>query len=139
MKKILSSLIVIALLFVCSAPAMGAALTDKKYSILNDAGGSLTTLVPIALIIPNKSRVIKVTVTTMKNPSAGTECLVAIYDASSISGLIDTKAMEGEIESDGDKSAVLEWKRCLKIYNGCVIGQGAYTVVNIEYEDVPQP
>jgi len=141
MRKILSIFAIVALLVAFSGTAEAAALRDTKYTIDNSSGtSSLTTLVPIALIIPNKSRIVSVIVTpTSPGTGAHYENIVAVYDASSIAGLIETKAMEGEVERNDADSGEIEWKRPLKIYNGCVIAQGAKTVVNIEFEDIPQP
>ncbi len=139
MKRLLI-LFVVALFVMFCVPAQAATLADKKYTIDNSTGtGSLTTLIPITLLRPGKDRIVRITCTPQSTGAgAHYENIVAIYDSASISGLIGTKAMEGEVERSDDTTSELSWDRGLAIYNGGVIAQGAKTIVNVEWEQIPR-
>ena len=134
MKKILFSLMIVALLLIgANVFADTADLYDDKICLINDSGDKLATIIPITQIIPNKDWVTKITISST-GTSALSENYVAIYDASTIAN-INVKNCEGEWEAKtANESVTHDYKRPLMIYNGVGIIQGAYSSVMIEWE-----
>ena len=144
MNRILRVLTVIALLVMFALPAMAERREDtEKLTFINKTGDSQHTAVTTifnaqqqnAYIAPGKHRIVSFEVCDLGNNelSTTTETMAALYDASSV-GTASDKNVEGEVESDDGETRKLKYDRPLKLANGCVIGQGAYTCVTLEYE-----
>lgn len=116
-------------------------LDDTKTVIVNDGYTTQVTAISIARIRPGKDRAMKVTVTSKggRLGSTSTECVAAIYDCTSGTSVASMNTvLEGEVETDGTSTGVMEWIRGLRIFNGVTILQGANTVVTIEWQrDTP--
>jgi len=141
MKRILSSLFVIALLVAFVSPAMAESFssenTEKLILLNTDTGLGMKTAIPTSAsgdrvyIQPGKHRIIQVVVTNLA--ALHTENVVAIYDASGV-GTAGNKQCEGEIESADEDTIKMKWARPLKLVNGLVVIQGSGTSVTIEFE-----
>jgi len=135
MKKVIFFLI-LAFVLMGVIPAMAEnELGDYKQIIVNNTAEKVATLIPTTLIIPGKCRILKVTCATLASAGGGTENVIALNDASSVGAMTD-KNSEGETESNDSDDAVLSYVNSLRISNGCVITQGAFTVVLVEWERV---
>lgn len=139
MKKLLCFIACAAILLSASL-AYGAYastdLHDTKYTIVNTAATAKTTVIPSSLIGGDSQyELLKVDIGTAISGAAGTtgEAVVGIYDATGMLGA-NNAALECEIESTDNDTLSKTWIRPLKIYNGVVIVQGAYSVATIEYQ-----
>lgn len=134
MRKFLSILTMIALLVTFfTLPAMAEEdLTGYVYTIANETGSPITTLIPITLIIPGQCRILRYTVS--RNAATAGD-FASLHDASSITAATN-KACEGELESTTGETVSHRYLRPLTISNGCVINQGAYTTVVVEWERI---
>ena len=137
MKKLLFSLMIVALLSMgANVFADTADLYDDKVCIINNSGDAITTLIPVTQIVPNKDWITRISVSST-GTSVLSEAFCAIYDASTVVIMADTgtKTCEGEWEAENLYGSIThDYKRPLKIYNGVVIRQGAYSTVMIEWE-----
>lgn len=143
MRKIISILSVMALLVMFSLPAMAA--TSEKLTITNRSGDNLYTVVPNSAnadgrpyIKPRKHRVLRFRVSHVSNDlvndeDEASENWAVLHDATTLGGATD-KTAEGEIESEDFRSVEERYDRPLRIVNGVVLGQGAWTSLLIEYE-----
>ena len=141
MKKMLSFVAIALLVMGLATSAFGAYAStdcyDTKYTIVNTAAVAKTSVVPTSLIKDNAEfELLKVDVCTAISGAAGTtgEAVVGIYDASAPQ-YANNASLECELEaSSTQETASKSWVRPLKIYNGVVVVQGAYSVVSIEYQ-----
>ena len=143
MKKALALMMVVGMLFSC-IPAMAAPIgyeTEKWYAT-NTGSGNQNVIIPItpsgggrAYIAPGKHRIVSMEVTSTRSAALSIP-VAALYDSTTIGGATN-KALEGEIEeTTSGTSAKLEYDRPLKIKNGVLLTQGAYTTVKLEYERI---
>ena len=137
MKKLIL-LALIALFFVGAMNASAADYT-KKFCIVNNTALSIRTLISSTLIVPTESRIIRFKVTAIGQPTnTSSEAVAALYDAATRVSAVAT-TLEGEIESNDFDSAEEKYDVPLDIVNGTVIGQGAFTIVLVEYEPYYKP
>lgn len=137
MKKFLSILIVLALLVAFVLPARLAMaevdLTADVYTIANETASTTSTLIPITIIIPGKCRISRYIVSN--NYTSVNTSFASLHDASSTAAATN-KACEGELKLAASSTVQRKYLRPLKISNGCVITQGAYTTVTVEWDRV---
>ncbi len=135
MRKILLSLMIVALLVVYAGPVQAAAPSDRKYVIVNETTTSKVTCIPTSLIRPGKDRVLRFEVSSLTPylGSASTEVIAALYDCTTAGSAIN-KVLEGEKESNDSDTVEERYIRPLRIANGVTMIQGARTVVLVEWE-----
>ena len=158
MKKALALMMVVGILFSC-IPAFadgqvgfsGTQYTEK-WNAVNNTANAVYVVIPTskaangrAYIQPGKHRIVSLfvqgfpanaTVAGIPNGSTATEGVAAIYDATSIASA-NNKNIEGEIEHSNQGGGVtLNYTRPLKVKNGIVLIQGAFTTVKLEYERI---
>jgi len=145
-------IVVIALLVGLSLPAMADSQVRDSliYNSVNMTANKITKALPTtssigdrAYLAPGKHRIIKYEVSGMTANASGAagipigstsrEVVCSIYDAASI-GAATNKTLEGELESNDADTVFKAFDRPMKLVNGLVIVQGAWTVVTIEYE-----
>ena len=135
MKKFLS-FVAIALLVMGLATSVVAVEEghDTKYTIINAGASSIVSVVPSS-IIGNDGTYQLLAVDVGQNLAASTtgEAIVALYDSSSLSTM-RTGNLECELESNDSDTVTKTWVRPLRISNGLVVQQGAYSIVTIEYQ-----
>lgn len=109
-------------------------LHDTKYVSVNDSASVVCRPVPSTLIGDNgEYEILSISVSPLLT-STSSEAVAAIYDAASLTRSVNTN-LECEIEAGTVVTAMdKKWVRPLKIYNGVYIGQGAYSIVTIEYQ-----
>ena len=134
MRKILLSLMIVALLVVWAGPVQAAAPSPKVYVITNTTTTVQSTSIPTSIIRPGKDRVLRFKVTSaLVTPSTAVEAVAALYDSATTGGALAT-VLEGEVESNDSDSVEEVYSRALRIANGVTIVQGAHTVVTVEWE-----
>lgn len=135
MRKILLSLMIVALLVVYAGSVQAAAPSDKKYVIVNDTATKATKSISTSIIRPGKDRILRFEVTDITAAGGGTEVVAALYDCTTAGGT-SNQVLEGEKESDDSDSVEEIYIRPLRIANGVTIVQGAHTIVLIEWETI---
>ena len=126
-----------ALLLGFAFPVMAVnQLNNQKYFITNNSATSIATIVSTDIIpASGEAGITRLEVTPILPSGATTGCnFVSIYDSNDLWG---TSAgwMEGEIEAAASVGTLTKtYTRPLKITNGVVIVQGAYTVASVEWE-----
>ncbi len=139
MKKIFCFMLCATLLLGFAVSAFGAYtstdLYDTKLTITNAAATVKMTVVPTSLVGTDATyELLKVDVgQCINHTGTSAEAVVGIYDAADAS-YWSNAFLECELESNDDTTATKTWIRPLKIYNGLLIVQGAYSVVTVEYQ-----
>lgn len=149
MKRFLALLMAVGMLLY-TVPAMAAvAENTEKWNSVNMTANKISVVIPNsynangrAYIKPGAHRIVSLAVTGTCAPaslqpamgSTATEIYACIYDSSTLGGATN-KTMEGEIEQENrGASKKRKYDRPLKVVNGIVLEQGAWTVATLEYE-----
>lgn len=139
LKKLILGFAIISLVLMgISSQAMAdTSSSDFKYVIVNTTQTTLPTAISTDIIDPIKHRILrfKVSQGNTIGGSTATEVVAALYDSSTFAGA-GNKQLEGEIESNDSDSVEERYSVPLRLANGCVIMQGANTIVLVEWEKV---
>lgn len=140
MKKFISFVAIALLVMGLATTAFGAYastdLFDTKYTITNQTAKTVATIVPSSLISGDGSYQILSMDVGLASGQTGTsaEIVAGLYDGTT---LLHTAVgfLECELESNAyQATASKRWIRPLKIYNGVIVVQGAYSTVTLEYQ-----
>lgn len=146
MKKILSILLVVGLIFVSadSFAQMNRFNVSQKLltvSSVNNAGSHATTDITTAsVLVAGSHRILGYSVTFAGTPAAGaaavsTEIYASLYDSDATTDNLTTAKLISEAEARSAGDAQFVWFPYPKeIATGIIVQQGAYTCVTVYYE-----
>jgi hypothetical protein len=139
MKKILSILLVVGLLFVAadSFAQMNRFNVSQKILLVtsvNNAGTHATTdISTAAVLVPGAHRILGYTVSAIA--AGGTEIYGTLYDSDATTDNLTTAKLVAEAESRSAGDTVQVWfPYPREITTGIIVQQGAYTCVTVYYE-----
>ena len=143
MKKILSILLVVGMVFICSsALADGGVMNrfnqDQKIltvSSVNNAGTHATTdITTTTVLVAGAHRILGYTVSAIA--ANNTEIYGTLYDSDATTDNLTTAKLIAEAESRSAGDTAQIWFPYPKgITTGIIVHQGAFTCVTVYYED----
>ena len=142
MRKILSILFVVALLFMGVAITAEAAVTQstggfsgmgvvKTQVLVNDTGQQARTLVALTTIPAGKCVILGYSVTNTPQATTTTECMVAFRDAGTKAAGLDSTILGEDEAQSGESIPYTAISPGVGLKNGLVVSQGPGTIVTV--------